>query len=397
MQSARAVHANEPEKRSGFTLVELLVVMAIILILTALIAGGAVLALSYSRNNATETTIRTLTGPLEHQWKAIVEAAKNDVNAGRVPASVKNMAYAAGSPNNDKRTRVIWTYLRLRQAFPQNFTEALYPYLVPTGTLITATDLPPIPTYVQKLGNNGITSGSTVPGGPNWATPGASWPVESGTILTLALQQSYGGVSKLDPDLIARSASLPYSTTTLPMPVDGWQTPLVFYRWPTPLYIDPNSTAGNLIIRADFDPNTPTTAPYPGPRQTPAYDLDQSCPGGSSVVARDPLDPEGTLLDPLWNNQVTYGSHQGIYWFEQYCRPVHYVAFGSGAYAPYVSYSIPVVVSAGKDTQLGFVQSSVPNPPYPSPLLPDLMTDDGTGGSNDTIYSWRLRQGARGD
>src|SRR5690349_17512846 len=145
MQSARPVHANETEKRSGFTLVELLVVIAIILLIMALTAGAAIQVISYQRSNATETTLRTLMGPLEHQWKAVVEAAKRDATAGNIPAAVKNMAFASGSASNDRRTRVIWTYLRLRQAFPQNFSEALYPYVIPGSSLLTNSDLPPIP------------------------------------------------------------------------------------------------------------------------------------------------------------------------------------------------------------------------------------------------------------
>jgi prepilin-type N-terminal cleavage/methylation domain-containing protein len=370
----------EPENRSGFTLVEMLVVMGIVLLVVALLAGAAVQVLSYQRNSATETTLRTLMDPLEQQWKAVVEAAQKEP----IPASVQSIASTA--PNgttlvnvyNVKRARVIWTYLRLRQAFPQNFSEALQPWKVPSNGPISQGELPSIPTYQNVLGNNNVTPSQQAEA----AWPTQSWPMESGATLLLALQQGYGGSKKLDPDSLSQISTLPYpgASQGLPMPVDAWQTPLVFYRWATPLVIQPNGTVQLATSGA-------------------ALELDQSSPTNAEV--RDPLDPEGTLLDPKWNGPSNPGV-SGVYWFEQYCRPVHYID-ANGKWKVYGSYAIPVIVSAGKDALLGFTQSTFPNPPhpphppYPSPFLPDLMTDDGSGHSDDTIYSWRLRQGARGD
>ena len=76
--------------------------------------------------------------------------------------------------NDRLRAKVIWTKLRLKQAFPNNFNEALNP-----------APLKPLPYYVNALGALGFTAANT----------GAANPqnFESSACLLLALQHSEDG------------------------------------------------------------------------------------------------------------------------------------------------------------------------------------------------------------
>jgi hypothetical protein len=242
-----------------------------------------------------------------------------------------------------RRAKVIWTKLKLRQLVPMNYTEALAPGKLPNAAPLL-TDLPANPTYAQVLAGAGITAGSTDP---------TKWPYESSALLLLFLSKGSGG-QRFSTDLLPPSA-LRETGGGLRQVTDAWGQPLVFYRWPAD---NPDATGSN--------PNP--GAPYP-----------------------DPLDPEGTLVDPAWNNQTNYTAQGGVWWFEQYCHRVHYLV--GGIYTPQALYLPPVICSAGRNNLLGLVQNSA----RPSPLLPDTMSPDASNNDFDNIYSFRLRQGARGD
>jgi prepilin-type N-terminal cleavage/methylation domain-containing protein len=338
--------------RRAFTMIELLVVLGIGLLVVALTAGAAVQIIAYQRGANTEATIRTLMHPLERQWKNVVDKAKTET----IPSNVYAIASSPSTVFNDKRARVIWIKLRLKQTFPMNYSEALFPWALPptfaSAGPIQYYELPANQTYVNNLNNAGITGGSL---------SASVWPFESSRMLLMALQAG----DMFNPDTLPPSAVM---TDTAAPPlryfVDAWQQPFVFYRFP----------AGNT-------------------------DVDATNPAGSAAKVRDPLDPEGVLLDPLWNMAANYSHHLGVFWFEQYLHPIH-TGLPSAGYSPASFYMVPVITSCGRNTRLGLSQAfdvNVPANTYPSPLMPDLMNPDGTGDNNDNLNSYRLRQGARGD
>lgn len=74
--------------RSGFTLIELMVVMAIIGVLVTLTAAAAIGVLTYQHSQNTQTTLQTITTALNRQWTRVVEQARTET----IPNSVMAMA-----------------------------------------------------------------------------------------------------------------------------------------------------------------------------------------------------------------------------------------------------------------------------------------------------------------
>jgi hypothetical protein len=81
-------------------------------------------------------------------------------------------------------------------------------------------------------------------------------------------------------------------------------------------------------------------------------------------------------------------------WWGSANRPVFEATFHSvstgGAAPPHSFYMVPVIASRGRDGVLGIAQPA-------TAITPDPMSPNGSLNDNDNIYSYRLRQGARGD
>jgi prepilin-type N-terminal cleavage/methylation domain-containing protein len=384
------------DKRRGYTFVELLVVLSIILILVGLSAAAAIGVMSYQRASNTEKELTTLDGALDQQWQTVIkQASKETIN----PQTFNRLLAMAAGNNAEKRARLIWVKLRLKQEFPMNFSEvANGPLATPAGSgFLMSTDLSTKGTYASYL------SSFTNPSISSSSNPSPyGWPTESSVTLLMALKVGRSGntftedllpASAVAPTNQAQAAGAPFlqglpmlidpatgnpwpSQPRIPGPkqiTDAWGNPLVFYRWP---------------------------APYVGDTTPDDLNVDNSSPTGPAPSAsqpfRDPLDPEGLLLDPTWNNYANYYTNKlGVYWFEQLLHPVHQ-GNSLPTYTATSYFMRPVIVSGGKDGILGLVQPGGSQ----SPLLPDTMTIDTTQptrNDQDNIYSYRLRQGARGD
>jgi prepilin-type N-terminal cleavage/methylation domain-containing protein len=276
----------------GFTLIELLVVVSIIAILASLTASGVFQYLEAQTQANTETNMRAVDKVLrQHLDVELSLAAKTPM-----PDAVIKMATNNGTVSDpqQKRARVIWSTLWIVKEFPMSYAEARNPVAAIATSPVygsLAAVLPGKKTYINALKT----------------ASGAGTPVEPATCLLLALSQSRGGV-RLDPENL-HSGAADTNSDGLKEVVDGWGNPLGFYRFPT----------GN-------------------------QDLDGIKP--SSLLFRNPLDPEGTLMDPAWNNPATRGNPgAGPYWFEKLCHSIHDPKSGAAAsfYAP------PVLVSSARD------------------------------------------------
>jgi prepilin-type N-terminal cleavage/methylation domain-containing protein len=221
-------------KRSGFSLVELAVVLTIILIIGALSAAAVLRYLGTQQVANTEQLLRKLQTKMEARMAEVGRAADAEpiggigANAATLSSTVNAMA-----GGNTARARVIWKKIRLKQAFPVSFSEALSPF----------SSLPALATFQTALKNAGVTGSSA-----------GTQPYESSICLAIALQSGAGGVSEEEVGKEAM-ASLTLGTTQLRYFQDAWGKPLAFCRWPAnSAVINPNGAqAGNLDLQGDPD------------------------------------------------------------------------------------------------------------------------------------------------
>ncbi len=348
-------------RRTGFILVEVLVVLAIIGLLAGITALASIQVIGYQRNSNTENTIKILSGALQSQWKAVIDQASKES-----PPSAVQSELAGGDA---ALARVIWIKLRLTQEFPMAFSEVLGGDQM-VFTFQQRYGVKPKPAYVSALQQMGVLSYIQIK-----QIPPVNQADESAVCLYMALQANRaGGALKTDslpPGVVQdlpwydQAISPQFDPSKLPhirQFVDSWGYPLSFYRWPT----------GN----ADLDASNPASS-------------------GTSTLFRDPLDPKGLLTNVGWSsNPSPIPAFVGIQasppfvpaprpLFEYCCHPVTDNPTQLAA-NPKSVYMVPVIVSRGKNNQLGLAGLD--------------MSLDGSADSDDNIYSYRLlRVGQRGD
>jgi prepilin-type N-terminal cleavage/methylation domain-containing protein len=317
MQRIKAPTSLAAVPRLAFTLLELIVVVFIVAILVALSTSAVMKYMGSQLRSNTQATLNRTQAQLFKQWSAVRDAARTETIPPDALSYIQTNLAKVTTPgltdgNVTGRTRVIYVKLKLRQAFPMSFNEALLPYLV-TGNAPLPPQLPaslaPLPGYVTYLSSLGITAPFTPPPTP----PNPTWPLcESSVCLLMALQRGFSGVGVDMSALTAGGAignyTLP-SGKTLPYLADAWGTPLYFSRFPT----------GSTIL----NPNGATiSAPNP---------------------SNDPGDPDGYLNNSKWNAQAKQ-------WYSE--LTLQALAPGTPAGAPALSYKlVPMIASAGPDGQ----------------------------------------------
>jgi len=262
----------QPALRRGFTILELLIVMAIIMLIMALTAGAALRYMDVQKKRNTEVELYKLESAVHQAWNAVIANAR-DKEA--VPDAVSQIA-----GGNAKRARVIYVKLRLKQEFPMTFQEVMDP------SWMSLLGKPP--TYITTIQGKSIAP----------SLKGES--CESAALLYLALQKDRSGTQFNVDSALAKSEVATDTGSGLKYIVDGWGSPIAFYRWPY----------GNV------DP----TFGYTGQIQ--------------NGTTNDLEDPEGLLADTGWNTAQ----------FKALCHPV----------SPGKSYKLkPAIASPGRDLQLG--------------------------------------------
>jgi prepilin-type N-terminal cleavage/methylation domain-containing protein len=291
---------NPEHRRDAFTLVELLIVISIIALLAALVAGATILYIGQQHENNTKDTIRKVYRELTSQWNQVISDARQDITAGKVPGDVVALA-----GNDTARANVIYIKLKLRQQFPMNYTEMLNPAF--NG--IAPQEFPTPTEYSNALAKYPLVTPSNPP-----------TPAESGACLLIALTTRSRGGKFFSADHFTSQEIGDTNGDGAPELIDGWGNPLMFYRWPT-LNDD----------MAGIDPDKKGV---------------------------DPGDPLGALQANLsWNTPTSSLCQQ----FESMC---HLVRDPSNGNVPKSVYLTTVILSLGPDGKLGIpaVTAGQPDP-----------------------------------
>jgi prepilin-type N-terminal cleavage/methylation domain-containing protein len=198
-------------RRPSFTLIELIVVMAIIALLLSLTAGAVTRFFGTQQVANTKSLIRSLDSNLQKQRSAIFAAA----NEGQPPpAAIQTAAGTAATDPGGKRARVLYAKLLLKQAFPMTFAEAL------------SSPLPgvigPYDPYVKYLTDLGITAN----------TPPQPWESSACLLMAMQIGPKNTGVQIENFGTNAISFQPTPNKSRIRYFVDGWGNPLVFCRSP---------------------------------------------------------------------------------------------------------------------------------------------------------------------
>jgi type II secretory pathway pseudopilin PulG len=319
--------------RGAFTLVEILVIIAIIAVIISLVAAGTFQVMDTVRHGNTESTMRTVNEVFKrHYNKVVADADQEWKTRGASPTA----QWLAGG--DSERAKVIWRYFRLMEAFPQSYAEIQNPVVYNTPQGWPGPPIPPsyqpkyMPTYQKQLGNR--TSNDPL--------------TEGAACLFLALSQDRGGRLKENDVSMDDTDQDGMKEIT-----DGWGKAIVFFRFPT--------------ANADLQQWYQSTA--------------------SSIQAKtigNPLDPLGRLLATDW-----YGSTLRPQ-FEGFIHPI------SGDNGSTSYYTLPVLVSAATNGNFGFDPTSNDvNHTEGGGAAPQANTmavdPNSANASNDNIYSYRLR------
>lgn len=254
-------------RAAGFTLIELLVVIGLLAVLAALGTGAYFRVRTSQQVKGTEDTVAKHSTGFQQTWSAELDNARDSFagknNFGQFAGQVETTKVIAGG--DVERARALWTYLWMKNAFPQTFAEAINPTRLVVGANTVSlparrmfTDIP-------------FVAPATVPLVPNTAL---SNPDQAAVLLYKILSQGGArGAAYSDEATGTLSVQL---TDTLPTPPPA----AIQYR----VFTDSFGNPITYVFSSSGNQNDLNTAEYTK----------------GNNPSRDPFDPTGRLLAASW-------------------------------------------------------------------------------------------------
>ncbi|MEY2724145.1 MAG: hypothetical protein RLZZ458_12 [Planctomycetota bacterium] len=356
--------------RHGFTLVELLIVIAIIAVLMGLSLSVMSGLTSQAEQEATNATIRKIDALLQQRIEGFNRAFKGtrlEAASGIISASLANQKIFGV---RDEVKEILAKKRAMRFEFPQRFAERLVeehganldsptPEVagMPNSIFLAIA----APAARQRLADIGITA-PTDTDLKNHPEEGVATrfakhrpETESAELLYFALTASTSyGVPPVDTDYFTNREVADTDGDGLPEFIDAWGRPLRYYRWPTRL-IDitaPNPFQPSLANESD---NTDTRAIVGAERQLTSLLVRGmtpppiTMPNGAvprDLLLIDPDDPVGRLYSELERLDGTNG------------KPLFATEYNEANYHTPETFHAPLIVSAGPDESLGLREPS---------------------------------------
>jgi prepilin-type N-terminal cleavage/methylation domain-containing protein len=212
------VRSSAKRIQGGFTLIEILVVIAIIGVLVALTAVAVTKVISGQRISNTKSAMATIQKTLNEHWAYVVSEAKKETGLESVFAAMESPALFGPDTTGGERNRLLWIKVRLMEAFPSSFLEITAPWPYVSNI---------IPLNLRKYNATYAKALSVRPTNPSKTKA----ITESAACLLMALSVMRNG-TVLDPDALG-SAVADTDGDNLKEFVDGWGNPLTFFRFPT--------------------------------------------------------------------------------------------------------------------------------------------------------------------
>jgi prepilin-type N-terminal cleavage/methylation domain-containing protein len=378
---------NQRHPRRGFTLIELMVVMLIIVVLVSLSVGAGWVVISNQRVERTRDSLQTMNQVFQAQWKRVVDDTKLEA----IPPGLVTLA-----GGDEGRAKVLLIKLRLAEAFPQSYAEvtramasqsypaptslasvsgAIYQNFPTLGYLILPDKHKYMPTYYKAIS-------ASVAANHLQST-------ESAALLLLALSETRGGI-KIDLNNMARNIADTDNDGVNEL-VDNYGQPVYFVRFP--IYATAYATFATTGLPAGTFPPIQASPnwgvpPNPNPALPPSFytetalyfQTNNPLKGSPKVKNSDPVDADGLLQDAKWLTTAVAVPGLGTITNAQF-------------FATLCNHPFPAPVTAGLGGQYGTAGTSQPYwVPFIASAGPDSLQFTG-----DDIATNKLRVGSQGN
>lgn len=207
---------NPASRRDGFTLVELLIAVSILLILAGLTLGIVVKSMVLVRKANTERTMQKVHERFGKEAKRIADEVRN------LEPPPLLLEAAAG---DRRRARVILHKLLLKWSFPMSFDEIQINFGM-ANTLVGGDGHPAANYFRSKIGS---ASGNLE---------------QTNSICAALIYERLGGLDDLSG---AERSTQTFAGAAFPVLLDGFGMPMRYYRWPLHY---PTPAGPNLVERA---------------------------------------------------------------------------------------------------------------------------------------------------